>query len=169
MDLLQAILKEHSKEQTDRIVKYVGGDKKKFAELMKLFLTGEYRVTQRAGWPLSYCVEKHPELITPYFKQILDCLKKPGIHEAVVRNIVRMLQHVEIPKRYHGRVMNTCFEFISDHDTPVAIKAFSLTVLENLADSYPEIKPELKLVIEERWEHETAAFRSRAKKILRKI
>jgi hypothetical protein len=169
MDLLQAILKEHSKTQTARIVKYVGSDKKKFAELMKLFLKGEYRVTQRAGWPLSYCVEKHPELIQPYFKQVLDYLEKPGIHEAIPRNIVRLLQHVEIPKRYHGRVMNTCFNFISDHHTPVAIKAFSLTVLENLAGSYPEIKPELKLVIEERWQHETAAFRSRARKILKKL
>jgi hypothetical protein len=177
MDLLKAILKEHSKEQTARIVKYVGDDKNKFAELMKLFLKGEYRVTQRAGWPLSYCVEIHPELITPYYKQILDYLEKsakaipdkPVVHEAVVRNIVRLLQHVEIPKRYHGRVMDSCFKFISDHNTAVAIKASSLTVLENLADAYPEIKPELKLVIEERWPHETAAFRSRAKKILRKM
>jgi hypothetical protein len=169
MDLLQAILKEHSKKQTERIVKYVGSDKKKFAELMKLFLKGEYRVTQRAGWPLSYCVQKHPGLITPYYKHILDYLQKQGIHEAVVRNIVRLLQHVDIPKRYHGRVMNSCFEFISGHDTPVAIKAFSLTVLENLAGSYPDIKPELKLIIEERWPHETAAFHSRAKKILKKL
>lgn len=169
MQLREAILKEHSKEQCARIVKHVGKDKKKFAELMNLFLKGEYRVTQRAGWPLSYCVEKYPELIQPYFKQILDYLKKPGIHEAIPRNIVRLLQHVEIPKKFHGRVMDTCFQFISEHQTPVAIKAFSLTVLENLTAYYPEIKPELKLIIEERWEHETAAFRSRARKILTKL
>jgi hypothetical protein len=30
---------------------------------------------------------------------------------------------------------------------------------------YPGIKQELKLIIEERWPYETAAFRSRAKKI----
>lgn len=169
MDLEQAILKEHSKTQTGRIVKYVGRDEKKFAELMKLFLKGEYRVTQRAGWPLSYCVQKHPELIQPYFKQLLDYLHQPGTHEAIPRNIVRMLQYVEIPKRFHGRVMSSCFDLISNHDTPVAIKAFSLTVLENLANAYPEIKPELRLVIEERWQYETAAFHSRAKKILKKL
>lgn len=169
MDLEQAILKEHSKEQCQRIVRYVGKDKKKFAELMKLFLEGEYRVTQRAGWPLSYCVEAHPELIQPYFKQILDYLEKKDVHEAIPRNIVRLLQHVEIPKRMQGRAMNTCFQFIAEPTTPVAIKAFSLTVLDNLSKSYPEIKPELKLIIEERWEHETAAFRSRAKKILKTL
>lgn len=169
MDLLKAVEKEHSKNQCEKIVKYVGGDKTRFAELMQLFLNGEYRVTQRAGWPLSICVENHPELITPWFKQILPLLKKPGVHIAVVRNVVRLLQYVSIPERYHGEVMNTCFEFVADPQTAPAIKAFSLTILENLSAEYPDIKPELKLVIEERWPYETAAFHSRARKILKKI
>ena len=62
--------------------------------------------------------------------------------------------------------MNLCFSFIQSHDEPVAIKAFSLTILERLLPLYPDIKNELLLIIEERWEHETAAFRSRAKRIL---
>jgi hypothetical protein len=169
MELRTAILKEHSKAQCERIVRYVGNDKTKFAGLMELFLRGEYRVTQRAGWPLSYCVKKHPELMQPYFTVIVDYLDKPGTHEAVTRNIVRLLQYVDIPKRLHGRVMNTCFELVSGNETPVAIKAFSLSILEKLAGSYPEIKHELKLIIEERWPHETAAFHSRARKILKKF
>lgn len=169
MDLLQAIMKEHSKEQCQRIVRYVGRDEKKFAELMKHFLTGECLVSQWAGWPLSYCVEKHPELLKPYFKQILDYVDKPGNHEAVARNVMRMLQYVGIPKKFHGRVMDLCFSFIGKHGTAPAVKAFSLTVVEKLAEIYPEIKPELKLVIEDRWEHETAAFHSRARKILKKL
>ena len=167
MDLHEEILKEHSKAQCDKIVRYVGKDPKKFAVLMKLFLGNEYRVTQRAGWPLSYCVEAHPELIKPWFKQILTLLQKPGVHNAVQRNIVRLLQHVDIPKRHHGQIMSICFDFIASNDTAVAIKAFSLTILEHLSKEYPEIKPELKLIIEERWPYETAAFRSRAKKILK--
>lgn len=167
MDLRKAILKEHSKAQCATIVQYVGDDPGRFAELMQLFLTGENTVIQWAGWPLSYCVEQHPELIKPYFKQIIDLLLKPAPHNAVHRNICRLLQFAVIPKRWHGQVMNRCFEFIASNDTEVAIKAFSLTVLENLAREYPDIKPELKLVIEERWPYETAAFRSRAKKILK--
>lgn len=169
MDLLKEIKKEHSKTQCEKIVRYVGDDKDRFAELMQLFLKGEYRVTQRAGWPLSICVEKHPALITPYFKEILPLLEKPGVHIAVVRNVVRLLQHVTVPKRHHGQVMNYCFDFIADPETAPAIKAFSLTVLENLSALYPDIKPELKLIIEERWPYETPAFKSRAKKILKKL
>ena len=48
-------------------------------------------------------------------------------------------------------------------------KAFSLTVLQHLAALYPDIKPELRLVIEEQWEQAAPAFRSRAKKILKEL
>jgi hypothetical protein len=80
-----------------------------------------------------------------------------------------LLQQITIPERLHGEVMNICFEYIASPDESVAVKAFSLTILQNLSKQYPEIKNELKLVIEERWDHETAAFRSRAKKILKEI
>ncbi len=166
MNLNEALLQEHSKKQCDRIVDYIGKDKKRFAALMKLFFEGEYRQTQRAAWPMSYCVRNYPELIEPYFKPLIDNLRKRGLHNAIIRNTVRLLQDVEIPKIYHGKLMSICFDFIQSNEIPVAIKAFSLTILQKLSRSYPEILPELKLIIEERLPHESAAFRSRARKIL---
>ena len=165
MDIKDALLEEHSKRQRDKIVQHIGKNKDRFAELMHLFFKGEYRITQRAAWPMSCCVKAHPELIKPYFSKLLNNLAKKGLHSSVIRNTVRLLQHVELPKRYHGKLMNICFDFIQSHNTEVAIKVFSLTVLHNLSKQYPEILPELKLVIEERLEHETAAFRSRASNI----
>ena len=167
MDLHQAILQENSKAQCEKIVRYVGNDPKKFAELVKLFLSKDPIIVLRSGWPLSYCVEKHHEVIKPHFKSIIPLLEKPAIHNAAHRNILRLLQYVPIPEKYHGHVMDACFKFIASHETEVAIKAFALTVLDNLSKEYPEIKQELKLVIEERWDHETAAFRSRARKMLK--
>jgi len=77
------------------------------------------------------------------------------------------LQDVEIPEKFHGQVMTLCFDFIQSNETAVAIKAFSLRILKNLSKQYPEIKSEIKTIIEERWEHETAAFKSRAKDFLK--
>ena len=166
MDILRLLKKEHSKKQTDRIVAYIGADKDRFAVLIGLFFAGEYRITQRAAWPLSYCVRAHPQLITPYFKPLLDKLERKDIPVAVVRNTVRLLQDVTIPKKYQGRVMNICFDFIQSPETPIAVKAFSLTILSHLSKDYPDIRGELKLIIEEQWEHATPAFRSRARKIM---
>lgn len=167
MDLLQLLRAEHSKKQTDRIVDYIDADKKRFAQLIELFFKGEYRITQRAAWPLSYCVRRHPGLIVPYFKRLLDNLERKDIHIAVIRNTVRLLQDVSIPRRFQGRVMNTCFEFIQKPETPIAVKVFSLTILSNLSIDYPEIRGELKVIIEEQWVRATPAFRSRARKMLK--
>lgn len=166
MDILRLLKAEHSKKQTDRIVHYIGADKERFAALIQLFFSGEYRITQRAAWPLSYCVRAHPELIEPYFKPLLDNLKRKDIHIAVIRNTVRLLQDVKIPKKHQGRVMSTCFDFIQSPGTPIAVKAFSLTILSHLSEDHPDIRGELKLIIEEQWDHATPAFRSRARKVL---
>jgi len=166
MNLREQLLKEHSRANCLKIVKWVGSSPERFAELFELFLSNEYRVVQMAAWPVSYAVEAHPDLIRKHLPALLKNLEKPGTHPAVRRNSIRLLQHVEIPKKYHGGVMNFCFDYISDPKEKAAVKAFSLTVLENLSKQYPEIKQELKAIIEDRWDSETPAFRSRAKKII---
>lgn len=169
MKLRDQILKEHSKANCDIIVNWVGDSQQRFDELFDLFLNDEYRVVQRAGWPLSYAVSAHPKFIQKHFSRLLKNLQKPGLHNAVRRNTVRLLQDVTIPQKFQGQVMDLCFEYINSPTEAIAVKAFALTVLDNLSQQYPEIKPELRTIIEDRWDYETAAFRSRAKKILKKL
>jgi hypothetical protein len=169
MNLRQEILKEHSKQQTLKIAEYACRSKKNFKELMQCLLDDEYRLAQRAAWSVSWAARKKPQLITPHVKDLVSVLHKKNVHSAVIRNSVRVLQDIEIPEKFHGPVMDACFQFIESPATPVAVKAFSLTVLSNLSGQYPEIKSELKLLIEDNWENETAAFKSKAKKILTKF
>ena len=103
MNLVETIAKDHSKAQCDRIVKYVGNDPGRFHELVRVFLAGPYRITQRAAWPLSYCVEHHPQLIRPHLQSIIKNLKRPGLHDAVKRNTVRLLQFITIPRSLQGQ------------------------------------------------------------------
>jgi hypothetical protein len=169
MKLRETILKEHSKANCLRIITWIGKDQKRFDQLFNLFLNDEYRVVQRAAWPLSYIVIEHPRLIEKHFSKLIKNLHRPNIHDAVKRNTLRLLQEISIPQRFHGEIMNTCFEYIISPAEKAAIKAFSLTILQNLSKQYPDIKQELKTVIEERWDFESAAFHSRAKKILKDI
>jgi hypothetical protein len=163
MDLRDEILKEHSKKQCNKIVKWVGNNQEKFNALFHLFLNSEYRVTQRAGWPLSYCAIAHPELMKGNYEKLLNNLDKPHLHNSIKRNTVRLLQAVDIPTKYDGPVMEICFKYLESPDEAVAIKAFSLTVLGKLAKKYPEIIPEIRLMIEEQLPRQSAAFKSRAK------
>lgn len=51
MVLHDEILKEHSKTQCLKIVKWVGGSQDRFDELIHLLFQDEYIVVQRAAWP----------------------------------------------------------------------------------------------------------------------
>jgi hypothetical protein len=171
MIIHEELLKEknYTKEQALKISEYACSSPKRFKELMQCFLLDEYRLAQRAAWSISWAAQKRPELIQPFIKDLIAQLPRKDVHNAIIRNSVRLLQKIEIPKKYHADLMNNCFAFTELNTTPVAIKAFSLTTLFNLSKIYPEIKNELKLIIEERWNHETAAFKSRGKNILKKL
>jgi|SRR5437868_6041962 len=168
-DLRSEILKEHSKAQCTKIVKWIGADQKRFDELIRLFINDEYRVVQRAAWPLGYCVKAHPKFIDKHWKKIIDNLGKPDLHVAVKRNTMRFLQDIAIPEKYHGEIMNICFQYQESQTEALAVKVFSLTVLGNLAKMYPEITAEVKLLIEEQLPHQTIGYRSRAKKLLKEF
>ena len=169
MNLKEKILSEHTKTNREEIVNWIGSNQTRFDELVKLFLGNDKLITQRSGWPLSFAGIAHPEFIPKHLRKLVTNLKQKDLHDAVKRNTIRHLQGISIPEKYQGDVMNICFDFIISPTEKPAIKAFSLTVLENLSKEYPEIKQELKTVIEDRWDYETAAFHSRAKIILKNL
>lgn len=171
MTLREELLKEkiYFKVHALWVTEYACASPKRFKELMDCFLSDEYRVAQRAAWSVSWAARSKPALIKPYIKDLVGQLERTGVHNAVIRNSVRILEYIDIPEEYHGNAMKACFSFIEKPSTPAAIKAFSLTTLHNLSKHYPEIKPELKLIIEERMGTETPAFKSRGKKILKEL
>lgn len=169
MDIRKSLVKEHSKSNTHKVADYVGVSKNRFNSLVKIYLSGPFRITQRAAWPLSLCVMRHPSLIFPHLTAILNFLKKPGVHDAVKRNTVRLLQFIEIPPRYQGKVLEICFRFLSDQKEAVAIRVFSMTVIAAIARQQPDIRKELIILIEDQLPYASPAFLSRAKKILKDV
>ena len=167
MNIVRELLREHSGAMRDRVVAYVGSNPTRFTELANVFLRGPYRVTQQASWPLSYCVERCPALVKPHLKLVVKNLSNGGIQDSVKRNTVRLLQFIEIPKSLQGPVSNVCFSFLTNPKEPIAIKVYSMTVLFNIARNQPEIGRELKLIIEDQLPYGSAAFRSRATKVLK--
>jgi hypothetical protein len=169
MKLVDLLAKAHNKIQRDKVIRYVGNDRKRFAELIEVFFKGPYRITQRAAWPLSYCVEEHPTLIRPHLKKLLQYVTKSGQHDAVKRNSIRLLQYIEIPKSLQGLAADVCFRFLSDAKEPVAVKVFSMTVLTRLSQNEPELKNELIPIIEQQLPYSSPAFISRARRTLKEL
>lgn len=168
MDIRQEITSPAGQEQAQKIANFVDNDQEKFDGLMEIFYAGPYRLTQKAAWVMSHCVDQHPTLIVPHFKKMISVLKNSP-SDAVKRNIVRAWQFVSIPDAYLDDVVDLCFTFLSTQQEPVAIKVFSMTVLLNITHQIPELKKELQMVIEDQMPYGSAAFRSRGRKVLRAL
>ncbi|MEJ7624705.1 MAG: hypothetical protein WKF34_11995 [Pyrinomonadaceae bacterium] len=166
MDIRAALLTEHSLQRTASVVNYIGGDPGKFKELMRLFLGDNYRLTQRAAWALSYCAENTPELVSPYVGTLIKQLENRSAHNAVRRNVARLLQFVDIPERLRGRAFEACYRLVDDPAQPVAVRAFALTVAARVAEHSPELLDELRLIVEKHAPHTSIAFRKRASLVL---
>ncbi len=166
MNIRDALLEAHSKAQADKICNYVGADPEKFAELMRFMFGSVYRLSQRAAWPVSYCIERHPELITPYWTNLARQLERDDAHVAVRRNVARMLQFVEIPKRYAGRIFDACYALVADPAQPVAVRCFSMSVAAKIAKDSPDLLAELRTVVLQRPQSMTPGLRARTRRVL---
>ena len=170
MDLRSQILKEHSKANAQKIADWSSNESKRFESLIRLFLKDEYRVIQRSAWIIGLVANKHSELLLPYLAAMIEKMNEPQLPTAAKRNVVRVLQEIEIPESLHGILMESCFAFLADPKETIAVRVFSMTVLSKLSKLYPEIKQELKLVIEEGLtERPTAGYRARAKEVLKQL
>ena len=165
MNIREALLEVHSKAQATKIANYVGNDAERFAELMALMLGPLYRISQRAAWPVSYCIERHPKLVRPYFGKLIKQLERDDAHVAVRRNVARLLQFVDIPKRYSGRIFDACYNLVDDPKETVAVRVFAMTVAAKIAKDSPGLMNELKLIATKYPQVATAGFRSRARRV----
>jgi hypothetical protein len=136
-----------SRANTLLIVDMIGGDADRFRDLMKIFFTGDRRIAQCSSWPISVCAERHPHLLTPYLDRLVDRLNVKNDHTAVTRNIVRLLQYVDIPKTLQGKAYSHCLELIADPSQPVGVKAFAITVAKKIANAEPVLINEIKMVV----------------------
>ena len=120
----------------------------KQSEEYKIFEETNGGISNRAAWALSYLVIEMPELIHPFFSKTISLLKTHGFHPAIYRNILRFLKEIKIPEKYQGKVYDACIDFFINTSNSIAVRAFSLYVIRKIAKQHPELKKELKIILE---------------------
>jgi len=169
MELIPTLLKGNSRANRDRIARWIGSDRKRFAELMSVYLGTERREAQLASGVLTIITDKHPELLTPWLPKIVQSVTNTEAHDAVRRAAVRTLMFIDIPRSLAGKAANACFAYLADISQPIAIRAFSMIVLKNIARKEPAFRNELRLTIEVILPYSTAALKSCARRTLKEF
>lgn len=167
-DILHILQSGHSKAISKKISNGVINHQYPIADLMSCFFSKEMRICQRASWPLTFIAEIEPSTLVPYLQKMIHHLDHPN-HDAVVRNTVRSWQFMEIPEDYIGPIYQRCFDYLADPQYAVAIRVFSMSTCVNIAARYPELAIEIEAIILDHIDHNSAAFRSRGSKELKRL
>lgn len=170
MNLRELLEEKHSKEQSVHIAKIIGSSSSKFAELVDLVCGDDKILAQRGSWAITCCAEENKELVRPFLKILLQNLARPGLHDAVKRNTMKVAAESEIPDDFAGLAVDTAFRILEDEDESIAARAHSMTLLERFAVKEPALADELRAAILQQIHFESSpGFQSRARRVLKAI
>ena len=167
MSIRKQLQKEFSKMNSVKVALMVGADEELFAELMGFFQDDDPEMARRAAWALSFCFDKHPYLFNKHVNTFVEVMPNKTCHAAVKRSATQALQYMEIPEDLEGLVYDYGMQILNDPLESNAVKAYTLSILQNIVLKYPELKQELIQLVEDRMPFETPAFKSRGKKLLK--
>ncbi len=165
----ELLTKKASRTNSYKVVALVGEDYKNYKELVGLIVDYECPVSEKAAWAMNHCFEEGLGFFEDYFEQLVPVIGSSIYSDSVKRNIVRILQFVEIPEKYQASVIDSCFDLVMKKQTAIAVKAFALGVLEKMVKLYPELKNELVAVIEDLLPKASSGLKNRGQHILKRL
>src|SRR5690606_22067506 len=121
-----------SKEHIRAIAATVGNHPDRIQELVEFIGTEKKELVQRAAWILSYVADAHPEAVSPYLPKLTAYLNDSSAPVALRRNVMRILQFLPIPENIHDSVLHYAFTFLQDEKETVAVRVFSMTVIQRI-------------------------------------
>jgi hypothetical protein len=141
--------------------------KHEFASLVTCMTDRDSHVSAMAAWCMSHVVIKHPQILSiNHYRTFLDIVSNTQ-SSSLKRNIMRAWQVVDIPADLRLWVAEIALAFLASPKEDVAIKAFSITVLQQIVRYVPELKEEILFILERDMPHATAAYIQRARQFIK--
>ncbi len=138
-----------------------------FNMLVKCMGSNERDIASMASWAMGHAVQINPDLLDRKSMQNLVGLGNSTPSSAIRRNIMRAIQWAKVPADMQYDVADLALKFLNSQKEDIAVKAFSITVLQNCLKDIPELREEIVFILERDMPHASAAYKQRAKKLLR--
>lgn len=142
----------------------------KHRDLNELYDLAKHRDAEfnnRVSWVFNHTIESEPEWIVPYLNDIIDWL--PHKNDSTQRNMLRAVTCYGVPHKQEGLWIDFCFDILLNPDKAVAVKVHAMEIAFRLTKKYPDLKDELRAVLEQFYEESTVAFQARARKVFKQL
>ncbi len=150
-------------------------------KLMTILFMVDDKISCRAAWVFEFMCGENLEACIPYLDQFTENMHRVHLDPAV-RPVAKVCEYLAyayygneetlikaalLPK-HKEKIVEACFDWMIN-DEKVAPKAYSMTTLFLFGKDIDWIYPELKIILERDFSTQSAAFKARARHILKKI
>jgi len=167
-ELKKLINSSRGRAHTDRLVELLRSHQEWHKILIDIYLSDEEPASRRIIWAIDLYADEDPGMIIPYLELITERLETFS-HDALRRHSLRLLARLPLPADNLGKLVNTCFTWLLDPLKPVAIKVYCMEILYRISLTETDLKQELIDSIGLRLDEETAGFKNRGIRLLKKL
>jgi hypothetical protein len=150
-------------------------------QILNILFNVDDKQSCRAAWLLEFVARENLDTILPFLDRITTQMNTVHFDSAVrpmakICEIIVEAYYHKLPNHtkeylkpiHKEHIIEACFDWMITKQK-VAVKAFSMNTLFLLGKEFDWVHPELILILERDFNSESAAFKARARHILRKI
>jgi hypothetical protein len=141
-----------------------------FQTVFELIFSDDKTISWHAAWAVEKFSEQHAYMFDNVMKIRIIQLCCTSTHGSLLRGCFSILLNVKLPTPVSVDFLNKCFENMESKNTDVAVKVLSLKLLYEITKIEPDLKTELRAVLETLdYQSYTTGFKTAAKNIHQSI
>lgn len=158
------------RKTADHAAEYIIANPEKFPLLFEGITKHGDTIALRISRVFLLIFENQPHIVEPYIKDIYTTLLISQ-NGSVIRNFLNILQfaHQHLSEKELSGFLDFCFKILENHQSEIAHEVLALASLYEVSNSYPELKSELRSMIELRYEESSPAFQAKSRHIIKKL
>ena len=171
----------HSREKRLYYANFLGAHPELVEPLLAILFRVDDKTSCRAAWVMEFACGQELGIILPHLDLFFQHIHRVHLDPAV-RPVAKICEYLmiayycnesndlrkKLTTAHKETMVEVCFDWMIN-DEKVATKAYAMTILHLLGKEYDWIHPELTIILERDFHTQSAAFRARARHILKKL
>ncbi len=134
-------------------------------------LSDDTTLAFRSAYSLVKVSEKKKGLLKDYYGRMIEAMPSLS-NESVIRSYLNILISAGVDglnDREQGILADCCFNWLNNTKSAIAIKAYTMEIIYQLSEIYPELSVELVASIKRNMENGSAGVKARGRMILNRL
>lgn len=167
--IIEDLLPDSSRKTADLASQFII-EHPDFIRLFISALMNKHDLSMRISRVLAVCNDKKPQFINSYKNEIFKILLTTDNH-AVIRNLLYIFQTLwkKLNDDQLGKLLDRCFKYLEYTTAETSHRVYAMKIIYELTYVYPELRNDLKNIIEFHYDKGSAGFKACGKNILKKI